>query len=206
MLIPLVVALSVYGGAYLIAWLAGWVSFQPAWPSDRIAINLAVNIPLLVVIKRVGSIGEELGWRRYLQPRLDQAGVRYSVVWVGLMWFLFHLPIMLIGGYQQGGTFGAVLLMFAVACVADAVVWTWACYRQKSLWPAIWFHTSHNMTSQWLLPKFFPVADGGLLLGEDGILPTVLHVLAAVLVVFLARRPLAAASTTAGSDPSAPPG
>ena len=94
MLIPLVVAVLVYGGAYLIAWLAGWVSLQPAWPSGDIALNLAVNIPLLVVIMGLGSIGEELGWRGYLQPRLDEAGIRYSVVWVGLMWFLFHLPIM----------------------------------------------------------------------------------------------------------------
>lgn len=211
MLIPLGVALFVYGGAYLIAWLVGWVSFQPAWPAARIAVHLAVNIPLLVVIMGVGSIGEELGWRGYLQPRLDEAGVRYAVVWVGLMWFLFHLPIMLIGGYQHGeGSFGVVLLLFAVGCVTDAVVWTWACYRQKSLWPAIWFHTFHNLASQWLFPKFFPVADGDLLLGESGILPTALHVLAAVLVLLLTRHPQAAlagaASTTARGDPSTPPG
>ena len=93
-----------------------------------------------------------------------------------------------------------------MTCVADAVVWTWACYRHESLWPAIWFHTFHNMASQWLFPKFFPVADGDLLLSEDGILPTVLHVLAAVLVVLLALRPATAVSTMAGGDPSAPTG
>lgn len=189
MLIPLAVALLIYGGAYSIAWLGGWVSFQPAWPADRIAINVAVNIPLLLIIMGFGAVGEELGWRGYLQPRLDGAGVRYAVVWVGLLWFLFHLPIMLIGGYQQGGSFVVALPLFAVACVADAVIWTWACYRQESLWPAIWFHTFHNMASQWLFPKFFPLAEGDVLLGEDGILPTVLHVLAALLVVLLARRP-----------------
>ena len=49
-LVPLAIVSAIYLGAYGLAWLIGVPLGAPAWTGRRLALNLAVNLPLLAAI------------------------------------------------------------------------------------------------------------------------------------------------------------
>jgi CAAX protease family protein len=172
---PLVVPLAVYGAAYGAAWMVGLAHWSPGggrWTSGgQIVLNLVVNLSILGVFGTFTALGEELGWRGYLQPRLDAAGVRNSVAVVGLAWAALHTPIIVGAGYvDAGGLWRSIGLSLALD-LPLAFLWAFGSYRAASLWPAVFFHSFHNTISQWVFPKFFAGGDNELWLGEGGILP-----------------------------------
>ena len=190
---PLAVPLAVYGAAYGIAWSAGFAHWSPGgghWTTGaQIAVNLLVNLSILAVFGTVTALGEEIGWRGYLQPRLDAGGVSGSVAVVWLCQLAYHAPLMAGAGYADAGGFFTSLALFAGADLSLAFLWARESYRARSLWPAVLFHSAHNTISQWLFPKFFAGGDDGLWLGEVGLLPVAGYVVLGVaLFVWMRRR------------------
>lgn len=100
---PLAIPLAVYGTAHVIAWTAGFAHWSPGggnWTSNsQIAVNLLLNLLILGVFGAFTALGEEIGWRGYLQPRLDAAGVRGSVIVVWLCQLAYHAPLIAGTGY-----------------------------------------------------------------------------------------------------------
>ena len=183
---PLIVPLAVYGAAYGAAWVAGLAYWSPGggrWTTGtQIVLNLLVNLSVLGVFGTFTALGEELGWRGYLQPRLDAAGVRHSVAVVGLAWAAFHTPLIVGAGYVSSG---GVVTSIALSLALDlplAFLWAYGSYRAASLWPAVFFHSFHNTISQWLFPKFFAGGENEFWLGEGGLLPLSGYVVASVTV------------------------
>ncbi len=191
MLSPLALPLAVYGAAYAIAWSAGVTHWSPGggqWTTGpQIAVNLLLNLSILGVFGTFTALGEEIGWRGYLQPRLDAAGVRGSVAVVWLCQLAYHAPLMAGAGYANAGGFSTSLALFAAGDLSVTFLWARESYRARSLWPAVLFHSFHNTISQWLFPKFFAGGDDGLWLGEMGVLPVAGYVVVGV-ALFLWMR------------------
>jgi membrane protease YdiL (CAAX protease family) len=192
-LAPLLVIAGIYSAAYGIAWLAGIERAAPVWQGARmVAINVVLNLPLAAVLGLMGSIGEELGWRGYLQPRLDQLGVRASLLVVAPIEVLYHVPLIVLGGYLASGS---LLITLGLACASKLTgifLWTYGSYRLRSIWVAFWFHTLHNALSQLIFPKVFGVGAEHVL-GEMGLLPVGCQVAAALALLVALRlrgRPL----------------
>ena len=181
-LVPLVLPVAVYGVAYAIAWSAGFAHWSPGggnWKTPtQIAANLVINLFLLGIIGTFTAMGEEIGWRGYLQPRLDAAGLRSSVIVVWLCQVAYHAPLMIWGGYAETGGLALSLTLFAIGDLPISFILAREAYRAQSLWPAVFFHSFHNTISQWLFPKLFAVADDQpWLRGEAGLLPMAGYVL-----------------------------
>jgi membrane protease YdiL (CAAX protease family) len=177
-LVPLVIPLVVYGAAYAIAIDGGFAHWNPGegkWTTgSQIAANLVINLALLGVIGTFTAMGEEIGWRGYLQPRLDAAGVRSSIAIVWLLQLAYHAPLMAGTDYGLVGGLGTSLVLFAVGDLPISFILASEAYRAQSLWPAVFLHSFHNTISQWLFPKLFTVSDNQLWLrGEMGLLPTI---------------------------------
>jgi membrane protease YdiL (CAAX protease family) len=186
---PLAIPLLVYGAAYAIAWSAGYAQWSPGegrWTTTpQIVANLLINLAILGVFGTFTATGEELGWRGYLQPRLDAAGVRYSVLVVWLVQLAYHAPLMIGAGYLGSDSVAKSLLLFAIGDLPVTFLIAWLAYRARSLWPAVFLHSFHNTISQWLFPKFFIGDENQLVLGEGGILPMAGYVVVG-LVAFVA--------------------
>jgi membrane protease YdiL (CAAX protease family) len=178
-LVPVAIVLAIYGGSYAVAAIVGIARETPAW-QGRILLNVMVNAPILAVIGGVGALGEELGWKGYLQPRLDQLGVRGSLLWVIFVEILYHLPLILFGEYLDGGSVVTIAL-FAALGLGLTPVSTWLTYRWRTIWIAVALHTFHNAVSQTLLPKSLGVVSDRVI-GESGILPVALYLVAAAIV------------------------
>ena len=79
-------------------------------------IYMFLNLPLFVI----GGGFEELGWRGYLQPKLEKmTNYIVSVLIVGVIWSIWHLPLWLISGTVQSAlpftayTILAIILSFS---------------------------------------------------------------------------------------------
>jgi membrane protease YdiL (CAAX protease family) len=182
--VPAIAEIAIYGVSSLIGVWRGAAAWAPAWKGTRAAANLALNLPILMAAGFLASAGEEIGWRGYLQPRLEQAGLPAPFAIVGVLWALFHVPIMWLAGYEPSRLSPRGFALFAANCISDSYIWWRASAAVGSLAPAIWFHAFHNIASQWLAPRFFP-ASAPQWLGEHGIIPVVVHAVVAVAVAYL---------------------
>jgi membrane protease YdiL (CAAX protease family) len=164
-------------------------SWRGRWNTgSQIAANLLVNLSILGVFGTLTALGEEIGWRGYLQPRLDAAGVRNSVALVWICQLAYHAPVMAGAGYAAAGGFFTSVALFAAADLPVAFLWAFESYRARSLWPAVFFHGFHNTVSQWLFAKFFAGGENELWLGESGVLPAAGYVVLGIALVFWMRR------------------
>jgi membrane protease YdiL (CAAX protease family) len=198
----LVIPFAVYAAAYAIAWYAGIARWSPGggrWTTTaQIVANVVVNLTILVLVGTFTAMGEEIGWRGYLQPRLDAAGVRASVVVVSLCQIVYHAPLIVFAGYVNSGTAAVSLAMFAAGDVPWSFIAASESYRARSLWPAVLIHSFHNTISQWLFPRFFALsANQTWLRGEDGWLPAAGYALLALVLWMAMRRDAGSFSTLA---------
>jgi uncharacterized protein len=156
----------------LLQWQVGiqWYIFILLFPAaiiftavfiTSLLANEPINIPnigdwrviLLVFIVTLfigGPIGEELGWRGYALPKLEETrnSLLASLI-VGLGWGMWHLPLFWIQGSLQAGI---PLLWFMVSILAESVVYTWI-YNSNggSLLLMVLLHTSINAWAKLLL-------------------------------------------------------
>jgi uncharacterized protein len=102
--------------------------------------------------------GEELGWRGYALPKLQQ---RYSALYasllIGLLWSLWHLPLFWMpGDFHQE----IPISLFLLQSTALAILYTWLYNNSHgSLLLVHLFHTASNITLG-VLP-ILPSATGG---------------------------------------------
>ena len=101
--------------------------------------NLAQSLPLALVGMLVGAIGEEIGWRSFLQPNLEKSNsVLLSSIITGLMWGFWH-----IGHYKNGLFFMLGFLLFAVS--ASVVLRRILAETSNNLLISVLFHFSINI-------------------------------------------------------------
>ena len=118
---------------------------------STIAALLAFNLIL-------GPLGEELGWRGYLQVSLQQQiGWLGAALFIGIVWFIWHLPLWLVPSPQRD----IPVLLFAGHVMAYAIILgaiqVWAGH---SVAPAIAFHLGVNVIAAIaLLSGFAHAAD-----------------------------------------------
>jgi uncharacterized protein len=82
-----------------------------------IVVGGALGLPL--------TLGEEYGWRGYLLPRLLPLGQIKATVIVGLIWALWHVPILLIGLNYPEQSLIRVLPVFGITVLLMAFPFTW---------------------------------------------------------------------------------
>jgi uncharacterized protein len=137
-----------------------------------------VSTFLLVFPNSLFAAGEELGWRGYMLTRLIDAGVPRPILASGLIWGLWHIPLVLAGLYAAGSSpvLSAVLLM--VTATSFSYVLARMRLETGSIWPAIILHGAWNSIIQ---TAFDPATAPGakLWVGESGILTALTLVTAA---------------------------
>jgi len=113
-----------------------------------VAFGLAVTgVPLsgLAVV-----FGEEYGWRGFLQDELVKLGKRRGVLVVGLVWGLWHFPVILSGVHTYPSTslgLGLGLVFF----VLWGFVQSYAVLKARSIWVAAFLHGVVNSVYAFML-------------------------------------------------------
>jgi membrane protease YdiL (CAAX protease family) len=126
------------------------------WTSAPDAVVVAGWFLLLGTTGMVGSaaraLGEEIGWRGFLAPRMNQLlGFRGGAILTGLIWTCWHLPLLLFADYNNGTPWWYGMGCFTVMVVSISVVMSWLRLKSGSLWTGVLLHASHNLYIQALL-------------------------------------------------------
>lgn len=118
--------------------------------SDAAEVVMIVMILLLATIAffKAGAtvLGEEIGWRGFFIWELRKVLPFGKVAIIsGLIWSLWHWPIVL---YYGGGNFAFQMANFTLTLVSMSVIMTYFTFKSGSVWPAVIFHSSHNIYIQ----------------------------------------------------------
>ncbi|MBD3942388.1 CPBP family intramembrane metalloprotease [Microbacterium sp. NEAU-LLC] len=138
------VRLDLVGFSGYAAQLAASVPAGSALPPVALLVALQfVALPMGAVVNSVLALGEELGWRGWLQTALLPLGTWPALLLTGVVWGLWHAPVILLGYNFARPDVVGVLLMVG-GCVAWGVLFGWLRLRSASLWPAVLAHGSLN--------------------------------------------------------------
>lgn len=113
------------------------------------ALHTLALLQILLVLaatplNAIAALGEELGWRGWLLPKLMPLGTLPAVLISGVIWGLWHAPVILLG-YNYPGVPGWLALSCMTAmCVVLGAVLAWTRLRSGSVWPAALGHGAIN--------------------------------------------------------------
>ncbi len=99
---------------------------------------------LILPINMIFTFGEEFGWRGYLLPKLLPLGGWQAVVITGIIWGLWHAPLIALDGYNFPGHPWLGILMMMVFCIAVGAFLAWLRIRSGSIWPGALAHAAIN--------------------------------------------------------------
>jgi len=107
-----------------------------------IALNTVIMGPFLGLII---SFGEEYGWRGFLQSELVKLGRRRGVLLLGIIWGIWHWPVIWMGYNYPGQPLLGSLLM-VIYCILLAYFLAYAVFKSKGIWTAAYLHALSNQS------------------------------------------------------------
>jgi uncharacterized protein len=170
---------------YSIAWLTGIAVLNPIQTADAFSRFFGIG-PLsgplgiglyFLVVATIGviqncatTLGEEIGWRGFLVPELAKHfSFTATAVLSGVIWALWHVPIIVFAGYNMGtGWYG--LAVVSANMIGLCFVLTWLRLKSGSLWTGVILHASSNhFIQQFFDPMTAYTGRTKYILGEFGI-------------------------------------
>ncbi|MDE6729904.1 MAG: CPBP family intramembrane metalloprotease [Oscillospiraceae bacterium] len=120
-----------------------------------------ITIPMYLVINSIPAVtvapffnmfvalGEEVGWRGVMYPYLkEHLGITKGRILGGLIWGIWHFPIMILAGYEYGKDYiGAPVLGLLVFCVFGTVLGILVDYvyeKTQTIWMPSLMHGAVN--------------------------------------------------------------
>lgn len=155
-LLPLLIVIL----AGLLTVLFGIAEFDKDFTTIRSAMANAPgaeNIePWVVVLAQIGiaiflapffnvlfALGEEMGWRGFLLPRLEPLGQWKAILFTGIIWGIWHAPVIVQGQNYPGYPIAGIFMMI-VFCVLLGAILAWLYFNTRSPWVAALGHGSVN--------------------------------------------------------------
>jgi len=127
-----------------------------------IAIQIAAALTLAPLINLLFAMGEELGWRGFLLPRLMPLGQWKALLISGAIWGLWHAPAVAQGlNYPDRPVLG--ILLMTVFCILLGIIFGWLYLNTRSPWVAALAHGSLNASAG--LPLLFLMPGLDMVLG-----------------------------------------
>jgi len=137
LVLPAVITALSFGAA----WIFGIIHF-----SGGLDLNATGQLAIGLIFGSFLFIGEEIGWRGFLYPRLAVLLPRKRAALVsGAFHAAFHLPLLLLTTvYQFDGNRLIVVPMVMITITAAGVIYAWVNDLGRSVWPVSVMHNAFN--------------------------------------------------------------
>jgi uncharacterized protein len=154
----------------LLSWL-----FKMGKPADLSALfaqvaSTGMTPPILMVVLTLQTLilgpflgllitfGEEYGWRGYLQPALTKMGRVRGVALLGVIWGIWHWPVIWMGYNFPGHPYLGSLLMVLFSS-GLAFLLGYAVLKAKGVWIAAFLHAMVNQSSSYFMGLIYTPTD-----------------------------------------------
>jgi membrane protease YdiL (CAAX protease family) len=135
--------------AYGATWLLHLGSVNPAALGDNFWQALAQGLTVGAIPALILAAGEEIGWQGLLVPQLARVQPFVTVaISSGIIWGLWHLPVILTGGYNSGTPAWFAISCFMISITGVSFAYVWLRQASGSVWPAVVLHGMHNQVIQ----------------------------------------------------------
>lgn len=154
-----------------------------------VAMQLAFAATLAPFINILFAMGEELGWRGFLLPKLLPLGEWKALLLSGVIWGVWHAPATILHGHNFPAHPYLGVLVMTVGCMLLGVIFGWLYLKTKSPWAPALAHGAFNAIGPaalfFLNPEGLDMAMAGNPLGVAGWIP-----MALIILVLVALRQL----------------
>jgi membrane protease YdiL (CAAX protease family) len=114
--------------------------FHPIW------LGLLQGLVAGITINAIAGFGEELGWRGFLQREFKAMGFWGSSMFIGLIWGIWHAPLILAGhNYPEHPIVG--VFMMTIWCTLLGPLFSYVRLKANSVIAAAIMHGSLNGTA-----------------------------------------------------------
>ena len=113
-------------------------------PIEALVALQFVNVLIGAFINLIPAMGEELGWRGWLLPKLLPLGVAPAILLSGVIWGLWHAPLILLGYNYPTAPGWLGLLAMCGMCIVIGAVFSWLRIRSGSVWAPALAHGAFN--------------------------------------------------------------
>ncbi len=114
-------------------------------PLGTVGLALLWGLLAGITVNAVAGFGEELGWRGFLQKEWAFLGFWPSSLLIGLVWGLWHAPLILQGhNYPQHPVTG--VFMMTLLCILLAPIFGYVRVKARSVIAAAIIHGTFNAT------------------------------------------------------------
>ncbi len=117
-------------------------------------ISSYLNQIVYGILFTVVAFGEEGGWRGYMLPKLTKlAGIKWAVVIGGVIWGLWHSPMIVLGSNfgtkYPGYPYLGILFMCVYGIFMNAIL-SYLTVKTRSVWAAALLHGINNAVPSFL--------------------------------------------------------
>lgn len=169
---------------FLILIFFGIDSFVLSW--DKSTVNRIFIAPVFgVLVSSLLSLGEEMGWRGFLQSRLIEMRSTHPFLITGLLWAAWSWPLILL---RDHGLQLIPLVLFTLMTISFSIFLGQLRQASRSIWPSALAHGAHNTWLLGIYPHFLKAGPlDSFYGGESGIILAMLYL---SLGIFLQRKSL----------------
>jgi len=99
------------------------------------------------ILNLISTFGEEFGWRGYLLPKLQVFGEKKAILLTGVIWGVWHWPVILMGynyGFDYTGFPWLGLLLMVLFTTVVGIFFAWVTLKSNSVWAAVIGHGALN--------------------------------------------------------------
>jgi membrane protease YdiL (CAAX protease family) len=119
-----------------------------------------------ITINAIVAFGEEYGWRNYLVGALREVKFWKAALFIGIVWGIWHFPLILMGhNYPNEPRWGVLLMV--VMCILLGVIELYFVLKSKSMVVAAIMHGTFNAVSGLVI--YFTLGGNDFLNGMTGL-------------------------------------
>ena len=155
-------------------------------PASALMLTMALNTVIIgPFLGLIITFGEEYGWRGYLQTELARLGRIRGVFLLGVIWGIWHWPVIWMGyNYPGQPILGSIAMVFF--CVILSYFLAYAVFKSKGIWTAAYLHALSNQAFSFFAMTL--VTPTSMLLSFGIGVPSL--VLGAIVVLLILRDPV----------------
>lgn len=146
-------------------------------------IPLALNLTVGIAFSIIAYLGEELGWRALMYPQLIKLGLTKGLIIGGIIWGLWHLPLILMGhNYPNHPIIGNIMMI--LMCIPMGIILYYAYIKSGNIFVPAIMHGILNQFSSTITTFSIKTSEfSPLLYGSTGLVGIVILSLVALFLI-----------------------